>query len=171
MLQYEQTPSRAGTPSVNWPTSPRVSLNRQNPTLLMFVHPHCPCTRASLHELSLLMTRCQGAVDAYVIAHQPPGTSEEWVKTDLFDFASQIPGVSVLADRGGLLAKQFEAETSGETVVYDTSGKLRFHGGITASRGHQGDNVGRSSVVSLLTQNATLVSDTCVFGCSLNNQP
>ena len=30
------------------------------------------------------------------------------------------------------------------------SGKLTFQGGITAGRGHQGDNAGETAVVSLL---------------------
>jgi hypothetical protein len=47
---------------------------------------------------------------------------------------------------GGREAALCKATTSGETVVYDAAGKLRFHGGITGARGHIGDNAGCSAI-------------------------
>src|SRR5713101_1730239 len=52
---YAGTPGRAGSPHANWPATCRLSLDCNRPTLLMFAHPRCPCTRASLGELELLM--------------------------------------------------------------------------------------------------------------------
>lgn len=170
MFEYDQTPGETGSPSAKWPNNPYIPANPERPTLVMFAHPHCPCTRASLHELSMLMTHCQGRVDAYVLLLKPVGAADDWLRTDLRDQAEQIPGVTVIADHNGQLAEQFDVQTSGETVLYDEAGVLRFHGGITASRGHQGDNAGRSSIASLLTRNSTNVSTTCVFGCPLHNE-
>jgi hypothetical protein len=42
-----------------------------------------------------------------------------------------------------------------------------FSGGITGSRGHSGDNAGRSAIVSLVNGESTETAETFVFGCSL----
>jgi hypothetical protein len=44
-----------------------------------------------------------------------------------------------------------------------------FKGGITASRGHSGDNLGRDAVIDLVTSGVASASSTPVFGCSLQN--
>jgi hypothetical protein len=62
---------------------------------------------------------------------------------------------------------RFHAEVSGLTMLYNADGKLLFSGGITASRGHSGDNVGRSSIVSLVTCGTSERTRTPVFGCAL----
>jgi hypothetical protein len=46
---------------------------------------------------------------------------------------------------------------------------LQFSGGITASRGHSGDNLGRSAVVALVTTGESATNHTSVYGCSLHN--
>jgi hypothetical protein len=51
--------------------------------------------------------------------------------------------------------------------LYAPTGKLLFSGGITASRGHEGDNVGRSAIVSFILNGHAPVNHTPVFGCSL----
>jgi hypothetical protein len=52
-------------------------------------------------------------------------------------------------------------------MVYDAGGALLFSGGITGSRGHAGDNAGRSSIVALLNRLPGTHTSTNVFGCSL----
>ena len=42
------------------------------------------------------------------------------------------------------------SKTSGQVVVYDAKGALLFSGGITAARGHMGDNAGRDRITALL---------------------
>src|SRR5712691_5642885 len=61
------------------------------------------------------------------------------------------------------------APTSGQTVLYDSQGRLLFSGGITGSRGHSGDNAGRSSIVSLVNAGVADQKETIVFGCPLFN--
>jgi hypothetical protein len=65
------------------------------------------------------------------------------------------------------LARQFHATTSGQTLLYSPAGSLMFSGGITAARGHEGDNVGESTIVALLTGKPTDVVRTPVFGCPI----
>jgi hypothetical protein len=78
-----------------------------------------------------------------------------------------MPGLRVIDDRGSAIAKQFGAATSGQVLVYDDHAQLRFSGGITAYRGHSGDNVGRDLILALERGQRTLLTNTPVFGCSL----
>jgi hypothetical protein len=70
-------------------------------------------------------------------------------------------------DVDGLEARSFGAATSGQTLLYDKRGALLFSGGITGARAHQGDNVGRRSLVALLNGGPNERPGTSVFGCSL----
>jgi len=165
--RYENAPGLAAAPPGLWPAESSLQRAAGRATLVMLAHPHCPCTRASIGELALLMARCQGRVEAHVLFYQPDDFSNEWAQTDLWQSAAAIPGVTVKTDPGGLEARRFRAETSGQVLLYDGAGRLLFSGGITGSRGHSGDNAGRSAVVSLLTGGAADRDQTSVFGCSL----
>lgn len=166
LWSYENTPGTAATPPAQWPHDSSIHLATDHPTLVMLAHPHCPCTRASIGELARLMTQAQGRVTAYALFVKPAGSSEEWEKTDLWQSAASIPGVSVIID-DGIEAQRFHAATSGQTVLYDPEGRLLFSGGITGSRGHSGDNVGRGAIVSLLNSGEAERTETSVFGCPL----
>jgi hypothetical protein len=82
-----------------------------------------------------------------------------------------IPGVTVHLDDAGREARLFASMTSGETLLFDAEGRLKFHGGITASRGHSGDNAGRDALEALLRGQASQQVITPVFGCSLFDSP
>jgi hypothetical protein len=140
----------------------------------MFAHPQCPCTSASLGELAIVMAHSQDRLNADVFFYLPPGQPSSWVRTDLWQKASAIPGVRVFEDRDSAVAQTFGAFTSGQTLLYDANGRLQFKGGITAYRGHSGDNAGRSSIMALLQNGPsrpdTLPVETPVLGCSLRGE-
>ena len=167
---YEYTPGRPAGLQDDWPLQSKIAHGVDLPTLVMFAHPECPCTRASIGELAVLMAECQDRVKAHVVFLFPKGSSKEWLHTDLWRSAEAIPGVVAEADEDGNEARYFQATTSGQVVLYDTDGKLLFRGGITSSRGHYGDNSGLSAIVSLL-DHKTASSQTPVFGCSLLDPP
>jgi hypothetical protein len=167
MLAYANSPGVAGSPPSNWPDSSRVPLDTKLPTLIMFVHPHCPCSRASIGELALLMAHSQGRVSAHVFFLKPPETPADWAQTGTWREAAVIPGIAVHEDKAGFEANLFHSETSGDVVLYNGKGKLIFHGGITSARAHSGDNAGRSTVQALLLNEPVRLSQTSVFGCSL----
>jgi hypothetical protein len=164
---YENTPGVAAEPPPMWPAESQIQRAPDSVTLVMLIHPHCPCTRASLGELASVMAHCQGRLKAYVLFLKPTGLSDDWEKTDLWQSAANIPGVYAVVDEGGAEASRFHAATSGQTILYAADGHLLFSGGITASRGHSGDNAGRSAVVSLVNEGAAERADTFVFGCPL----
>lgn len=163
---YENAPGQAAAPPARWPLDSGIHLATDRATLIMVAHPHCPCSRASIGELARLMAQAQDRVTAYAVFVKPSGSSDDWEKTDLWQSAASIPGVNVVVDDGAE-AQLFNAVTSGQTVLYDAEGHLLFSGGITASRGHSGDNDGRSSIVSLLNTGVAGREETSVFGCPL----
>ncbi|MDP9291775.1 MAG: hypothetical protein M3O82_05370 [Verrucomicrobiota bacterium] len=115
------------------------------------------------------MTQCEGKLDASVVFWKPENATAEWEQTELRREAAAVPGVHLLSDEDGREARRFGAQTSGHTLLYDGSGHLLFSGGITGSRGHAGDNAGRSAIVSLVNSGSADRNSTFVFGCSLLN--
>ena len=101
---------------------------------------------------------------------KPPDFSQDWVKTDLYTNALRIPGVQIMIDDGGQEAKIFHTEVSGQVMLYDQFGKLVFSGGITSSRGHQGDNDGQDAIIAFLTKGVMTKKQTPFFGCVLSNK-
>lgn len=168
LWEYENSPEMKTRPApANFPPESGIPKDGRRPMLLMFAHPHCPCTRASVAELSRLMTSARDRVYAQVLFVKPAGAGEEWVETDLWEAAAAIPGVRVTADEGGREAARFGAGASGLTLLYGASGRLLFSGGVTAARGHEGDNAGRDALVSLLAGETDAEVETPVFGCQL----
>jgi hypothetical protein len=166
---YESAPGAAANPPSQWPADSQIQRASGQATLIMLAHPHCPCTRATIGELALLMAQAQGRVKAYVLFLKPQGYADEWAKTDLWQSAAQIPNVNVVQDENGIEAARFHAATSGQTLLYDATGRLAFSGGITSARGHSGDNAGRSAIVALLIEGKAEQTATSVYGCQLFN--
>lgn len=166
MAKYEYSPGVAAT-VVQWPVESAIVRASDRPTLVVFAHPQCPCTQATVVELEQAMVRCGGMIDARVGFFKPAGASLGWAKTDLWKAAEAIAGVSVFEDIDGAEARRFGSETSGQALLFSVDGLLMFSGGITAARGHVGENDGRSAVVSLAHARAAEYGATPVFGCSL----
>jgi hypothetical protein len=166
MWSYNHRSGEVAIAPVLWPADSRV-LRGGGYTLVMLAHPKCPCTRATLEELSKLMTHTQGRLRSFVLFVRPLGVSQDWDRTDLWQSASVIPGVKVLDDIDGIEAKRFDAHVSGQVMVYDAAGKLVFQGGITESRGQVGDNAGRSAIEAQVNRGISERDRTLVFGCEL----
>jgi hypothetical protein len=174
LWKYSNTPGHPAEPPADWPRTAPIERAAGQATLVMFAHPQCGCSRASLGELAIIMAHGSRQVKASVFFYRPPAEPSEWAQTDLWRTAAAIPGVRVLEDPNGSVAQSFGVFTSGQTLLYDSAGRLRFKGGITASRGHSGDNIGRSVITALLQGNASPVTSfpatTPVFGCSLRGE-
>ena len=167
MTRYSNIPGPHESVPAHWPASSAIALARTNSTLVMFAHPHCPCTRASINELEVLLARTQCRISAHVLFLKPAGMPATWTDTSLLRQAAAIPGVTVQQDTDGAEARRFGSATSGDTVVYGADGRLLFHGGITISRGHEGDNPGLSTIVGLFQSRPVETAQAPVFGCSL----
>jgi hypothetical protein len=158
------------SPPVRWPAESRLTRTAGQATLVMLLHPGCAGSRASLEELDRLMVETRGLASVHVLFFTPAGAPPDWGGTDLWRKAAAIPGVQVGRDDGGAEAARFGAATSGQVLLYATGGELRFSGGITPARGHEGDNEGRRAIAALLTATgAARRSRSPVFGCSLRD--
>jgi hypothetical protein len=168
LATYAITPGNASpAPTVIGPSNDAGSDRYQ---LLMFLHPRCPCSVASVNELVGIMSRCSAHLDATVYFVRSESRPANWERGRLWDMASAIPGVIVETDIGGQHAAQFHSSTSGEIFVYDRQGKIRFQGGITAARGHAGDNLGQSAVIAIALGEKSNVERSPVFGCPFRAQ-
>jgi hypothetical protein len=173
MWSYAATPGHPAEPPRFWPAT-AIKRGAAHATLLVFAHPQCECTRATLGELAILMAQANGRLDTDVFFYLPRGKDSTWARTDLWRTASAIPGVHAFEDPDAVMAKQFGVFTSGQTLLYSSDGLLLFKGGITAFRGHSGDNAGRSAVTALIRGTVPSMNDpplvTRVFGCSLRGE-
>jgi hypothetical protein len=168
LQSYKSRPGTAGQTPARFTELPPLVNSAGRPRLLMFVHPKCPCSRASLSELTYIVEREPGKVMVEVVFVKPAGPDFDWANTPLREQAAAIAGVG-LVDDDGTLAHRLGAETSGYVVLYDADGKLLFSGGITRARGHEGDSSGRHAICALLNGDADAVAGakSPVFGCPL----
>ena len=60
-----------------------------------------------------------------------------------------MKNVDVICDEYDRERPSFGVATSGQVLLYDPNGELRYSGGITRSRGHPGANAGRAAIESL----------------------
>jgi hypothetical protein len=164
VARYKATPGAAAQAPPHWPDG--VTRPADKPALVLFAHPRCPCTRASLTELGRMLTRLP-ATTAYVIFVRPSGAPADWERTESWTFANSIPGVQVFRDDGGVMARRFGASVSGQTFLYDAQGRLLFSGGLTVARGHEGRSLGQERIAALLSGGKVDRADAPVFGCAL----
>jgi hypothetical protein len=166
---HSGTPGERGPAPAAWPAKSTLSRAVDGSTLLLFAHPKCPCTNATMSELEVLLARVRPARTVVVFV-RPSGVSAGWERTALVERAERVSGVTVRVDDGGRESLRFGAKTSGTVLVYDATGSLRFSGGITGSRGHAGDNAGRSAAEAAVAGRDGAPAS-AVFGCPLLSQP
>ncbi len=169
LAQYENSPGELDIQLSHWPNDSEIPRSEITPTLVMFVHPHCPCSRASLAELARTMTQCQGKLTATVVFIRPQEFAAGWEKTDLWYLAESIPNVSLHADEHGKETERFAAKTSGHSFLFSVAGDLLFSGGMTPSRGHEGGNNGKLFVESYALTGSVIGTSNPVYGCGLLN--
>jgi hypothetical protein len=157
VARYESAPGEAASAPAAWPAGTRLAPPR-GWTMVVFTHPQCPCTPATLHEIDRLRARLGDRFDLRVVLAGGDGPVRA--------AAARIPGVALVDDPGGAEAARFGATTSGHVFLFDGDGRLRFHGGVTPARGHEGDSAGADAVVSLVLGGEGAATAP-VFGCPL----
>lgn len=166
LMEYEY---RVGEPSQVprlWPNSSTLSRPLRQPRMVVFAHPRCPCTRATLIELQRLMARPEFDLDVVVVMWQPPNTLE-WDDAELIRLAESLE-LPFILDPGGAETARFGISTSGHALVYGTEGRLRYSGGLTASRGHEGWSAGQDHILELARRpTVASSSSSAVFGCGM----
>lgn len=132
--RFEATPGPAVASLQEWPRGCAIERTPGANSVILFLHPGCPCSMASIEELRLGIGKGWNG-DVHVVAYSPDGENEDWVHGEQWEAASKIPRAKLHVDPGGRLARQFNAVTSGHAAFYDGGGRLLFAGGLTPSRG------------------------------------
>jgi hypothetical protein len=135
------------------------------PRVLVFLHPLCPCSRATVSELARIALRIgdRASIHAFVLADD----ELDAVSSDMWQRVASIPGVVVEADRSGAKAREYGVDTSGTVLFYARDGSLLFDGGITAARGHEGASSSTTALLERVVDGADTHITVPVFGCSL----
>ena len=166
--QYRGTVGEPAQAPSQWPAELPFAPSAGQTTVVMLAHPRCPCTRASLDELDRLMAEVGDRATAYVLFVRPPGVAAAWEQTDTWTRAHRIPHTQVRVDEGGAESARLGALTSGQVVAFDSQGQLVFSGGITAGRGHEGDNAGHARLREIILGGQAATAPGPVFGCPLS---
>jgi hypothetical protein len=167
LVAYHNTPGDPGRFVERWPSGSRLARDAGRLTLVMAVHPLCPCTAASVAELARVVEAGGDRQTTYVLtsgAGRP--TDRQDVPGSLRSLA-ETSGVVIVDDPDGAEAAGFGARTSGHVALYDRGGRLVFRGGITRSRGQAGDNPGRGAVTGLVDGRGAARATSPVFGCPI----
>ena len=137
----------------------------------MGLHPSCACSRASLSELERLLAGLEEKPDVYLLFRNMTDEDDGGpaAESALWDSAKSIPGVKSIEDPSGVIALTFGLATSGDIAAYNADAALVFHGGITPSRGHEGDSFGRRRLSMILRGEKADKADSPVFGCGLHD--
>jgi hypothetical protein len=135
--------------------------------VVVFAHPFCPCTRATLQELDESLTRLPSTTAVTVVFVTAGLPAAAVADSDTIRLARQIPRVAVRLDDTGELVRQFGASISGEVFAFNSHGRRIYRGGLTPARGHQGDAAGQEQFEQLVNQNSDTACEAPVYGCPL----
>lgn len=166
-MRLEREPGSTGANPGTWPDRSILSRTPNRVTLVMAAHPRCPCTRAGLDSLAVVLTHARDRVDAYVLFALPEGMEDQWARTWTWEKAASIPGVAPVLDRDGRESARFGLSTSGHALLYDAQGVLKFSGGINPARGTTGPSAGLDSVLSAVRTGVASYPKTPIYGCPL----
>ena len=134
----------------------------------MFVHPLCPCSKASVAELARLLETSNGRCAATIYFVVPNGSEVSPRDSEPWQQVALLANTTLTIDRDGNAAK-WGANASGQTFVFDRHHTLRFKGGLTRARGKTGPTNASRAILDLIDGDTsqTLI-ESPVFGCSLH---
>lgn len=168
LLRYEAVPGAAAASPPRWPSASPLSRSDGRATLVVVLHPRCACSKATLRELERLLPELQPAPRVHALVVRPPGAAEGWERAELWQLAASIPGVELHADPDGAEAHRFGAATSGHVFLFDAAGALRYSGGLTSARGHEGPAPAQRAIADVIAGRAQPgLAAASVFGCAL----
>src|SRR5436190_16865533 len=78
LWSYESAPGDIADAPLRLPADPTIARSSNLASLILFIHPKCPCSRATIGELARLMTECSGKLTATVLMLRPASELEGW---------------------------------------------------------------------------------------------
>jgi len=166
---YQGQRGRTGQAPLAYPSNASFIPAHNQFNLILSLHPHCPCSSATVEELSKILAHTGASMRVHILMFAPAGADANWTQTSLSDMAGRLPNTEIAVDVDGKQAKRLGALTSGDTQLYAPApdGRLLFHGGITSARGHAGDNAGADAIIAFVNGAPARTSETPVFGCEI----
>lgn len=165
---YSATPGGTRTVPAAWPNDVAITVTEGESTFVVFIHPQCPCTVATLSELARLDAEIDSQLRPIFVLVCPESLQSEWANSALARRCQTIPDGRLIVDSDGQLAKRFEATTNGYCLLYCPIGRLLFQGGVTTARGHEGESLGRVALKQLLSGQPNSIDCAPVFGSELS---
>jgi hypothetical protein len=170
LMRYDATPGAVAVVPATWPPDAGLARAADRPTLVVALHPHCPCSRATMDTLEAMLAVSPGAPQVYLLFFADPSQPASWGDSPLWHRAGRL-SVTRLRDPGGRLATRFGGLTSGAAVAYDRDGARGFAGGLTPGRGVALRADGASALAAVVFARQALPSAaTPVFGCALQDR-
>lgn len=167
MWLHAAKPGKPAQAPPSWPEGSAIAHDPKRFTLLVFAHPACACTAATMDELGRFLRGRENRVRVHVLFEsyddvgQAPAESRAWAA------ASALGDVHLAVDVDGAQASLFDVQTSGQVLAYDPSGTRRFAGGITRGRGERGESQGATRLAELIDHEANVDAQAPVYGCAL----
>jgi hypothetical protein len=170
LLRYSFAAGQGAPAADTMPAAFDSPSTRGRPQLVLALHPHCPCSRATLKELAKILTLAPHASDVTVLMYAPSNEPDSWSEGPQLKECRRM-NYRIHTDPDGRLAASLGTLTSGAVLLYDGRGRLQYQGGITASRGHEGDNAGAQAIVDILNGRSGSSATLPVFGCPIQQGP
>ena len=153
-----------------WPVESRIPYSRDGMTLVVFLHPHCACSHATVEELSKLQSP-EAFASLVPVFYRPSSAPPSWIETGLWRRVVDLADSNSHVDVDATEAKRFGVTTSGHCLLFDRAGRRLFSGGVTISRGHEGQSIARLNLDRLLRGERFECQEYPVFGCPIVSQP
>ena len=171
LATYQYQAGEGSEQDTAWAESPLIRHDATQCQLLVFLHPRCACSLATLNELARIQAACKDRLAIQVVIYFPDGAAADWLQSPNVKLAQQIPDAQWTLDPNGVSARAFGVKTSGHSILLSPSGDLVFSGGITPSRAHEGDNLGRQAIERYVCLGEKTVDHSNVYGCPIFGAP
>ncbi len=166
LADHDTRPGQSARASAQWPSSTALTRPRNTPVLLAFLHPLCPCSRASLAELARIRSVARTRLQVVGVIGLPQGLNPTDAQP-MINSLRRIEGAQIFLDTDLTETHRFGCYTSGQALLYTAQGRLCYQGGMTGARGHEGDNAGKTALLAALELNLPGLASAPVYGCCM----
>lgn len=167
MARFDWTDGRRGRCPETWPTDSPLARAADRPTLVVALHPLCPCGRATIDLLAEFVAADPGRLDLLFLFLMTDPPDPAWAQAPAWNTAREIPGARVIPDPRGVESARLGALTSGHALLFDPQGRCLFSGGLTLGRGATSAGAGLVAIKDALRGRAIRFPEAPVFGCDL----
>lgn len=178
LADYSYRPGATGQAIVRLNDKEKIELfgnaedySREQQSLVLFYHPHCPCTQSAIRCLERIYHRMSRQPRLVAFVYCPVDSSASWMDTSLTRYIKTIADVKFIPDPGGEACRRYGVTTSGHLLLFDSQDRLAFSGGITPGRGHEGDSLSSVDLLQRCSEDAVSrpANSWPVYGCPMVN--